>query len=478
MYTIKILAKDKDMKKSTKILLIIFIAVLIPSLVLGNSIFQGIKPTDNGFTFNFDVKGYIAFALNIIALILGNILFVRFLLSLPLDKMLFFSTVPLILIYGTLMFLLAEMSNFNNPTATSVRNLLNISQDNPYNKFLWAILLSLAFVLIFFLIFLFMCKPITRVEKVVLRLGDGKVKQDRFSIGKGKQFNSIEHGLNKINNNYKEKDNSLKKVSLETKKFVPKQFFKFLGKNNISELELGNQVKKQATIINIKLVGINDNQSLSLEDNFNFLNSYLNVIAPHIRKLGGFIDKYLGDGVLAVFGKAEDALKCAHVIKRAIDIKNRQNKTLPNIGIRMAIMSSEVIFGIVGEEERKIPTIVSDEMKLLEKIDEICRYISANVIFTKHVIDQLPLTVKINYRYVGSINEGDYKDLMLFEDLEVYPRDEQSGLLKHKDRFEKGVILYENGKYEECYHVFTSILRNIPSDKASYIYFNKCKEKL
>lgn len=472
------LAKNNCMKKSTKILLAIYIVTLIPSIILGGSIFQGIKPTESGFVFDFDVKGIIALVLMGISIILGFILYSRFLFSLPVDKMIFFSILPLIVFYGGIVFLLAELNYIDNDTANSVKTILNISSESLYNTILWTILVSIVFIVIIFFTLIFACRPLTKVEHIVLRLGDGKLKQDRLNIGGGKQFKSIEHGLNKINNNYKEKDNSLKKVNLETQKFIPKQFFKFLGKSNISELELGNQVKKKAITMSIKLDGIKDNNMLSLEESFQMLNAYLNIIAPLVRKFGGFVDKYLGNGVIAVFSKGENAINCAQVLIRAIEIKNRQNKSLPNVKQRISIISGEVIFGIVGEEERKIPTIVSDITSDLEKVDEICRFMNMKVVFTKSIIDDLPLNYKLNYRFIGSVNISKDHDLILYENLDVYPRDVATPLKRTKKLFERGVICYNNQNYNESLSLFTQILKIAPNDKASYIYFNKSKEKI
>lgn len=476
MYTNLTFAKNKDMRKSTKILLIIYILVLIPSLILGRYIFAGITPTDIGFTFNFDITGIIAIILSIVAGVLGMILFYRFVMSQSIDRAIFFSSVPLVLIYGLSIFFLAELNTLDNITAKSVRTLLNISPENAYNTVLWAVLLTIVFVLLLFLNYFMLCKPLNRVERIVARLGDGKVKEDKLKIGGGKQFNSIEHGLNKINNNYRSKDNSLKKVNLETQKFVPKQFFKFLGKSSITELELGNQVKKKATTMYVKLDGIVSKEQ-TLEERFNFLNSYIHVISPLIRKFGGFIDKYTDDGMLAVFAHSEHAIDCAHAITRAINIKNRQNKTLPNVAQRVAIMTGEVIFGIVGEEERKMPTIVSDVVSHVNKLDEICRMMSAKVVFTKSSLDDLPLNYKFLYRYIGKFNNGEH-EIIAFEDIEVLPRDISSRLVKGKSDFERGVMAYESGDYEEAAQLFSTALKICPNDKGCYLYFNRCQEKL
>lgn len=476
MYTNLSFAKNKYMRKSTKILLIIFILVQIPALILGKFVFAGIVPTGRGFTFNFDIKGIIGLILTLVASVLGMILFFRFIMSQSIDKAIFFSSAPLILIYGLLIFLLADLSTFDNSTARSVRTLLNISPENAYNTILWAVLITIVFVLLLFFNFFILCKPLNRVEKVVSRLGDGKVKEEKLKIGGGKQFNNIEHGLNKINNNYRSKDNTLRKVNLETQKFIPKQFFKFFGKTNVTELELGNQVKKKATTLYLKMEDIANNEQ-TLEERFNFLNSYMNVISPLIRKFNGFVDKYTEDGILAVFAHCEDAIDCSHAVARAINIKNRHNKSNSNISQRISIMTGEIIFGIVGEEERKMPTIISDVISSINKLDEVCRMLSAKVVFTKTSLDDLPLNYKFLYRYIGKFNVGE-NEVIAFEDLDVYPRDISSRMVKTKPEFERGVIAYESGDYKQASNLFSNALKIFPNDKACYLYFNKCKEKL
>ncbi len=478
MYTISSFAENIYMKKSTKILLAIFILALIPTLFLGKFVIAGIIATDKGFKFNFDTKGIIGIVLSVISLVLGTILFIKFIMSQPVDKAIFFSSLPLVVLYGMTLFMLAEITTFNNPLANSLKSLLNVSADNLYNTILWAILITLVFIALLFLNCFVLCKPIAKVERIVSRLGDGKVRDEKLRIGGGKQFNAIEHGLNKINNNYRSKDKSLKTINLEAQKFIPKQFFRFLGKSNIQELELGNQVKKRATSMLVKLAGLSGKGDMSLEENFNYVNSYIHVISPLIRKFGGFIDKYNGEGVTGVFGRAEDAIDCSHSIIRAINIKNRQNKSLPNVEQRISIMTGDVIFGIVGEEERKMPTIVSNILSILEKLDELGKMMSAKVIFTKSSLDSLPLNYKFLYRYIGKLTTVENGEIVLFEDFEVMPRDISNELIKSKSFFERGVILYEEGDFDKACENFSNSLKICHKDKGCYIYFNKCKEKL
>lgn len=478
MYTNFFLAKDIYMKKSTKILLIIFIIVFVASCIMGRYIFEGINPTENGFEFNFDAKGIIAIVITAVSVILGNILYFRFLMNLPIDKMLFFATAPLMITYGVLIFLVADLAYLQGKTAQSFQTLLNVSVDNTYNTILWAVLVSLAFITMLFILYLIICRPVTRVERLVLRLGDGKVSQPRLVVGGGKQFSAIEHGLNKINNNYKEKDNTLKEVDLQGKKFVPKQFLKFLGKSNLQQLELGNQVKKAGVCACIKLIGLGENESLSLEENFNLVNSYLNIISPYIRKFGGFIDKYSGDSIVAVFANSEDALNCSQQIVKAISSRNIAKKNMPDILPRISIIKGEIIFGIVGDEENKIPAIVSPIVDNLDKIDKVCALAGSLVIFTKNCIDDFPLDNRFHYRYIGSVTLKESKTLEIYELTDTFPRQLQERYRKTKAMFENGVYAYNEGRYEDAKEVFGEILKILPDDKASYLYYNKADEKL
>ena len=445
---------------------------------MGKSIIDGIIPTDKGFKLIFSTQGIIALILAIITLVLGTILFIRFILSLPVDKAIFFSSLPFIVLYGLLLFSLAEITSLETPLANSLKTLLNVSRDNIYNTILWAILITIIFIILLFVNCFILCKPINKVEKIVSRLGDGRVKEEKLKIGGGKQFSNIEYGLNKINNNYRNKDNSLKVANLESQKFIPKQFFKFLGKNSLQELELGNQVKKVATIMLVKLTGITEVKDMTLEENFDYVKSYIRVISPLIRKFGGFVDKYNGESLMAVFSRAEDAIDCSHSIIRAINSKNRQNKLLPNVETRISLITGEVMFGIVGEEERKLPTIVSNISSILEKLDEVGKIMSAKVVFEKASLDSLPLNYKFLYRHIGKITLTENKEKIIFEDFEVLPRDIAVLFVKSKPYFEHGVICYEEGNLKVACEYFSQALKICPKDKGCYTYFNSTKEKM
>ena len=468
------------MRTSTKIYLVLTIALNVAGFFLGGYLLSAIVPTGSGFVFNFTALSWVALAIIILANIFGGILFFRFLKTQRLANSIFFSTFPLTLVYGVFMVYITSVKQMSDITSQSVRATLNITQDaNSYNNLLWAGLGTLVYLVLLFVIVLFACRPLSKVQHATEKLGDGRMKVDDFKVGGGKQFQEIENSLNKINYTFKEKENKIRQTNLEAQKFIPKQFFKFLGKNSIEELELGNQVKKNATTLFCDLKSAtNISRSLSLEENFNYINSYLKVVAPLVRKFDGFIDKYLGDGVLAVFARAQDAIECAHAILRAIDVKNKSQKNLPNIDARLSVNTGEIIFGIVGDEERKSPTIISDIVNLASKMEEINLYIGTKLLIAKNSLNELPQNFEFDYRYTGALSLEDGTQIPLFESLNYYPKNKREKLKKLKNKFESGVRAYNEKNYAEAKELFEGVLKFAPDDKPSYIYFNKASEKL
>jgi class 3 adenylate cyclase len=87
--------------------------------------------------------------------------------------------------------------------------------------------------------------------------------------------------------------------------FVPQKFLELAGETDFTRLELGKSTTRDITILFSDIRGFTAlSESMSPEENFRFLNSYLRRMGPIIREHGGFIDKFIGDAIMALF--AED----------------------------------------------------------------------------------------------------------------------------------------------------------------------------
>jgi class 3 adenylate cyclase len=114
-------------------------------------------------------------------------------------------------------------------------------------------------------------------------------------------------------------------------RFVPREFLNLLGIEDIRKVELGQQVERKMTIL---FADIRDftalSESMSPQENFNFLNSYLVHMEPVITAHGGFIDKYIGDAIMALFPDSPDAaLRCSQVMLEQLELNTTRGAGAP-----------------------------------------------------------------------------------------------------------------------------------------------------
>jgi len=465
------------MKKWNRALLVILIICLFGAILTFKDLLAGFFLNGN-FVFNFSFLSYVGVVFFVLTIILGIIFYVKFLRLQSFGNFIFFVTLPITLFFMAFAYFLLIVSSQNNQNLNLVAVTLGINE-NAGNIYWWFLALAISYLIIMFFSFLFLTLPLKKMQKATSRLSDGIINGSVI-IGGTKQFQDIEYSLNRINENYKEQAKELKETNLEVEKFIPKQFLKYFGANNILDLQLGHQVQKEVTTMFCDIRNsLAISSSVSLEENFNFINAYLNLISPLIRRYNGFVDKYLGDGIMAVFKKPEHAIECSKAIFSAIADKNFALKKIPSMKVGISINTAEVAFGVVGEENRKSLTILSDGVSLTGKMQGVNKFFGTHVIFSKRTLNALPYGYLINYRYIGSIkNEDPNENFNVFEDVDIYLRMKREKLISQKNAFEQAVRLYDGGDYFSAKTKFENILKKNKDDKVCYVYYNLCEEKI
>ncbi|MBV8284355.1 MAG: hypothetical protein JO175_06875, partial [Candidatus Eremiobacteraeota bacterium] len=83
-------------------------------------------------------------------------------------------------------------------------------------------------------------------------------------------------------------------------RFVPREFLEHLGRKSLTDVRLGDHVEREMTVL---FTDIRDftalSETLTPQQNFDFLNSYLRQVTPIVRARHGFVDKYIGDAIMA-----------------------------------------------------------------------------------------------------------------------------------------------------------------------------------
>jgi two-component system sensor histidine kinase ChiS len=188
---------------------------------------------------------------------------------------------------------------------------------------------------------------------------------------------------------------------------VPREFLKFLEKESIIDVQLGDQVQREMTILFSDIRSFTTlSESMTPKQNFDFLNAYLKRVSPVIRNNSGFIDKYIGDAIMALFPEVpDDALRAAVDMQKQVydyNLKRQKSGHLP-IAIGIGIHTGNIMLGMIGEEQRLEGTVISDAVNLAARLESLTKVYGASILISGQTLSKLDNATDYNCRFIDKV---------------------------------------------------------------------------
>jgi len=276
----------------------------------------------------------------------------------------------------------------------------------------------------------------------------------------------------------------LSKINTAYGRFVPHEFLYYLKKQTILDVRLGDQVQQTMTIMFADIRGFTAmSENMTPKQNFDFINALLNRIGPIIRENDGFIDKYIGDAVMALFSdEADKAVDACLAILARLAAYNVERVTDGKVPVRLGIglHTGSLMLGTIGEVERMDTTVISDSVNLSARIEKLTRYYDADLLISEQTLECLSNPDKHLIRFIGEVEVPGKTELVRV--YEVFDADEttvREGKLATRDIFEKGVkLFYDDQELLAAAEQFRLVLKQYENDQASMLHLQKIEEKL
>lgn len=265
----------------------------------------------------------------------------------------------------------------------------------------------------------------------------------------------------------------LTKTTQSFGRFVPLEYLNYLDKDSIIDVDLGDHISKEMTVMFSDLRGFTAiSEQMTPQENFDFVNIYLEKISPVVREHDGFIVKYLGDGMMAVFpGKSDDAVRAGIEKIRRINEYNAslQDADAKPIHIGIGINTGPMMVGIIGEKNRMQGDALSDNVNLTSRVEGLTKFYGVSFIVTAETRDRLVDPEQYRMRFLDKVQVlGKEQVLELFE---VYDGDtEVQRQLKdetHAD-YSKALELYFARDFGASQALLFSVLKLNPKDKVAW----------
>ncbi|MEG4817055.1 AAA family ATPase [Microcoleus sp. K5-D4] len=287
----------------------------------------------------------------------------------------------------------------------------------------------------------------------------------------------------KLYTEVRKNESRLAQLNKAYERFIPHQFLQFLEKSSIIDVELGDQVQLEMSVLFSDIRDFTTlSETMTPEDNFKFINSYLSRMEPVINENKGFIDKYIGDAIMALFsGEADNAVKAGIAMLHRLAEYNEYcaNAGCAPIQIGIGINTGSLMLGTVGGPNRMDGTVISDAVNLASRVESLTKNYGVALLITQPTYTRLKNPSQYAIRTLDTVKvKGKSEAVTIYEVFDADPPEIKQAKLATLELFAEARALYSEGKLFEAARLFSECWRQNPGDRVAKIYWERCESAL
>ena len=167
---------------------------------------------------------------------------------------------------------------------------------------------------------------------------------------------------------------------------APQVIDKMLSSNKLPEL--GGETR-DVTVFFSDLAGFSSiSEKMTPAELVRFMNEYLSAMTDIIESRGGYIDKYIGDSIVAVFGApADDSDHASNAARAALGCRARLDELNQGsaafrgykVAHRMGLNSGEALVGNIGSRRRFNYSVMSDAVNVASRLEGANKYYGTTI---------------------------------------------------------------------------------------------------
>jgi class 3 adenylate cyclase/DNA-binding NarL/FixJ family response regulator len=241
------------------------------------------------------------------------------------------------------------------------------------------------------------------------------------------------------------------------------------------DADLGGELR-EATILFADIRGFTTlAETLGAHAVVALLNRYFAYMADVVLAEGGTIDKFIGDGIMALFGiptshgdDADRAVAAARNMMRALSLLNEE-PGFPKLKIGIGIATGPVIVGRVGSPDRMNHTVIGNAANLAARIEGVCKIYGCPILISGETVKRLRRPVATRMVDVVAV-EGQETQTAIHEVFIDTPEATDQWL----EPFAAGVAAYLAGNFATARQRFADVAQINPDDPAMRVLDARC----
>jgi class 3 adenylate cyclase len=273
---------------------------------------------------------------------------------------------------------------------------------------------------------------------------------------------------------------ALASTNAAIQRFVPREFLHALGHDDVTTTKLGDATARSITVLFADIRNFtSSSEGMSPEETFAFLNGCLSKLGPHVRAQSGFVDKYIGDAIMALFPRdPSDAVRAAIAMQEELRRTNEEAGGRVPLAIGVGVHVGRVMMGTIGEAERFEATVISDAVNLTARLESLTKQLGCAVLISEEVHATLGADLRAHTRRLGTfLVKGKAQAVTLHE---VFASDAaalREAKIRTRARFEEMLENHAQGRAEAALAIAGELRDEAPDDgPASWWFLRLARE--
>ena len=222
--------------------------------------------------------------------------------------------------------------------------------------------------------------PVESVRSALARVEDGDLDTE-LPVYDGSELGMLQAGFNRM------------AAGLRERERMRELFGRHVGEDVAREAlehgaELGGE-RRDVGVLFVDLVGSTELAATRPpEEVVALLNEFFGLVVSVVDEHGGWINKFEGDGALAVFGAPvdrPDAAACALAAARTLG--ERMRRELPRAEAGIGASAGEAVAGHIGGEHRHEYTVIGDPVNEASRLTELAKSIPGKVVASAAAVE-------------------------------------------------------------------------------------------
>lgn len=262
-------------------------------------------------------------------------------------------------------------------------------------------------------------------------------------------------------------------------RFVPRPFLEFLGHSDLTLVERGDSIRRHLGILFSDLRGFTSlAENREAQEIFDLLNRYLDAVVPPIHEYEGFVDKYIGDAIMALF-----PTQATHAVQAGVEMFHKlyefvERDQIP-LSMGVGIHWGEVILGTLGSDERWESTVIGDTVNLAARLEGMTKAYASPLIISDSLKEALPEDHPFTLRALDLVRvKGRNAPVTIYEVIDAHPLDIQESRRASLQLSEDAFQAYRDGRFEASREGFSRVLRLSPEDRVPKLFIERCDQLL